>query len=194
LEVYIVILCITTRLKLSSPEKNKTLIRSIRITKELDNLLQKDANAKRISVNALILMIMSRYAEMDRYNERFDTITLRRKSLKSILDEVEDENVIKVAKQMGTQIPKESLLFWFKRANLETYLQYLSLLCRYAGFAEYEIEIEGNEYTITLIHDMGEKWSIFLKNVIEQELKTTSGIMSKSDISANSVLVRFHPS
>jgi len=29
---------------------------------------------------------------------------------------------------------------------------------------------------------MGEKWSIFLKNLIEQGLKITSGIMSKSDI------------
>jgi biotin-(acetyl-CoA carboxylase) ligase len=48
----------------------KTLLRIIRITQELEDLLQKDAKLKRISVNALISSIMTKYAEWDRYRER----------------------------------------------------------------------------------------------------------------------------
>jgi hypothetical protein len=179
----------------STRKKPKTLIRSVRITKELDNLLEKDAKAKRVSVNSLISIIMTKYAEMDRYNERFGTITLRREGFRSILEAIEDDTITSLAKDIGTQIPKQFLLFWFKKMNLETYLKYLSLVCKYSGFAEYEVDTneDETEYIITLIHDLGEKWSIFLKNWFEQGIKTTIGIVPNLlDVSKNTVVVRVH--
>jgi hypothetical protein len=179
---------------LPTSTKDKTLIRSIRITKGLDDLLLKDAKAKRISANALIGSIMTKYAEMDSYNERYDTITLKQESFRSILQVVEDDELAQVAKEIGSLIPKQFLLFWFKRSDLETYLRYLSLVCRYNGFGEYEVDISDDRtnYTITLIHNMGEKWSNFLKYWLEQGMKTTTGIIAKIDISKNTVVARFH--
>ena len=179
----------------STRKKPKTLIRSVRITKELDNLLEKDAKAKGVSVNSLISMIMTKYAEMDRYNERFGTITLRREGFRSILEAIEDDKITNIAKEIGTQIPKQFLLFWFKKMSLETYLKYLSLVCKYSGFAEYEVDSneEETDYIITLIHNVGEKWSIFLKNWLEQGMKTTIAIVSTVfDVSKNTIVVRFH--
>jgi hypothetical protein len=174
--------------------KSRTLIRSVRIRKELDDILEKDAKAKRVSVNSLISMIMTKYAEMDRYNERFGTITLRRDGFRSILEAIEDDKITALAKEIGSQIPKQFLLFWFKKANVETYLEYLSLVCKYSGFAEYEVDTNEDEtgYIITLIHDLGEKWSIFLRNWLEQGMKTTIGIVpTVFDISKNTVVVKF---
>lgn len=45
-------------------QKNRTLLKTIRITKELDDILHKDAKDKRVSVNALISIVMKKYAEM----------------------------------------------------------------------------------------------------------------------------------
>src|SRR5947199_8997591 len=89
-------------------KKSKTVIRSVRITKELDNLLEKDAKAKRVSVNSLISMIMTKYVEMDRYNERFGTITLRREGFRSILEAIEDDRITTLAKEIGSQIGPKS--------------------------------------------------------------------------------------
>jgi hypothetical protein len=47
-----------------------------------------------------------------------------------------------VAKDIGHHIPKEFIVFWFKKINLDTYLQYLSLVCQYAKFAECEIDMQ----------------------------------------------------
>ncbi len=181
---------------MASSSKIRTLIRSIRITKELDNILQKDAKAKRISLNALIGSIMTKYAEMDRYDERYDTITLKQESFSSILQLIEDDKLAEVAGKLGSLIPKQFLFFWFKKADLETFLRYLSLVCRYNGFGEYEVDIDdaGRTYTITLIHNMGEKWSVFLRNWLEQGMKTTAGIIPKIDISKNTLVARFHVS
>ena len=176
-----------------SSAKGKTLIRSVRITKELDDILQKDAKAKRIGINSLIGTILTKYAEMDRYNERYDTITLKRESFSSIIQEIEDDQLTQVAKEIGSIIPKQFLLFWFKKTDLETYLRYLSLVCKYNGFGEYEIDIDEarTNYTITIIHNMGQKWSNFLKNWLEQGMKITTGILPKTDIIKNTVDVRF---
>jgi hypothetical protein len=39
---------------------------------------------------------------------------------------------------------------------------------------------------------MGQKWSNFLKNWLEQGMKTTTGIIPKIDISKNTLVARFH--
>jgi hypothetical protein len=179
---------------LPSSAKNKTLIRSFRITKDLDDILQKDAKAKRIGINSLIGTILTKYAEMDRYNERYDTITLKQESFSSIIQVIEDDPLGQVAKEIGSLIPKQFLLFWFKKTDLETYLRYLSLVCKYNGFGEYEIDIDEARanYTIIIIHNMGQKWSNFLKNWLEQGMKITTGIMPKTDIIKNTVVASFH--
>jgi hypothetical protein len=61
--------------------EKKTLLRTIRITQELEDLLQRDAKLKRISVNALISSIMTKYAEWDRFRERFDAIVITPRGL-----------------------------------------------------------------------------------------------------------------
>jgi hypothetical protein len=71
--------------------------------------------------------------------------------------------LIRKAREIGAKIPKEFLMFWFKRTDLESYLRYLELLCDYGGFARYELEVDSRSYVITLLHNMGEKWSLFLK-------------------------------
>jgi hypothetical protein len=174
------------------PNEEKTLIRSVRISKALDTLLRKDAKTKRITVNALISSIMTKYAEWDRYNERFGVISIKRDAFRAILGMIEDDKIVRVSKEIGTQIPKQFILFWFKKTTLETYLEYMSLVCRYAEFAQYEVDTDGRNYTLTLIHDLDEKWSLFLKNWIEQGMKTTVGIIPLFETSKNSVIVRFH--
>lgn len=180
------------------------MLKTIRITKELNDILHKDAKDKRLSVNALISMVMRKYAEMDRYNEKFGTITLRRESLKTIFNYVTEDEIKTIAQEMGSRIPKEFMLLWFKEVNLEAYLEYLSLICRYNGFAEYEMELEkaaGDDddedekiggYSITLVHDMGEKWSRFLMELIETGMRKTLGLRPNFDTTKNSVIVKFH--
>jgi hypothetical protein len=48
-------------------ENKKTVLRTIRLSKGLDELLQKDANSKRITVGALISTILTKYSQCDSY-------------------------------------------------------------------------------------------------------------------------------
>jgi len=91
-----------------------------------------------------------------------------------------------------------SLYYWtarvgsmFQRIHLDTYLQYLCLVCRYAEFAQYEADSEGVDHSLTLVHHLGQKWSLFLKDWIAQGMKTTTGISPHIDITKNLLVVRF---
>lgn len=169
----------------------KTLLRTIRITKELEDLLQRDAKLKRISVNALISSIMTKYAEWDRFRERYATISLSPRGLCAFLESVDDKKIEIISRELGATLTREFILFVFKKIKLETYLSYLSLLCRYGGFAHLEIENEGSDYTITLLHTMGNKWSNYLMNVIDEIMKNDLSIVPRFDITKNAVVVRF---
>ena len=78
--------------------EKKTLLRTIRITHELEDILQRDAKFKRISVNALISSIMTKYAELDIYRERFDAIVLNPRGLSAILESISDEKIEVIAR------------------------------------------------------------------------------------------------
>jgi hypothetical protein len=47
-------------------------------------------------------------------------ITLRQESIKAILEATEDEALIRKAREIGAKIPKEFLMFWFKKTDLES--------------------------------------------------------------------------
>jgi hypothetical protein len=171
---------------------SKTVLRTIRIPKDLDSILQQDAKRNRLSFNSHILRIMTRYSDWDRFNERWGIISLKRDVFRSILEVVEPDKLASAAMDVGSHIPKEFISFWFKKINLDTYLQYLSLVCQYAKFAECEIDNDGKDYTIILSHDLGQKWSDFLAVCITEGLKVTTGVLAKTDTTRNSVIVRFH--
>jgi hypothetical protein len=82
-------------------ENRKTGLRTIRLSKGLDELLQKDANSKRITVGALISTILTKYSQWDRYTEKFEMITLRQETIKAILEATQDEALIRKAREIG---------------------------------------------------------------------------------------------
>jgi hypothetical protein len=83
------------------------------------------------------------------------------------------------------------MMFWFKRKSPETFLDGLSLFCRYAGFAKYEIQTDGRDYIVALHHELGRKWSIFLSHITVQGMKSTVQVIPKFDMTEHSVVFRF---
>ena len=87
-------------------ENKKTVLRSIRLSKGLDELLQKDADSKRITVGALVSTILTKYSQWDRYTEKFDMITFRQETLRAILEATDDEALIRKAREIGARSPE----------------------------------------------------------------------------------------
>ncbi len=73
---------------------------------------------------------------------------MRPQTLKLIIDALDEKKIEDMGNEVGNKIPKEFLLFWFKEINLHSFLEYISMLCRYAGFSHYELESSEREFTL----------------------------------------------
>ena len=73
---------IVFRLMVNNRKKRQkaTTTRTVRLSEYLDDLLEKDSEDKRISINSLVTSIITRYAEWDRYTEKIGFISLPRSS------------------------------------------------------------------------------------------------------------------
>jgi hypothetical protein len=174
-----------------SAKKKKTVLRTVRLNQELDSILRDDAELHDLTVNGLINRIMTKYVEWDRHAERFGFVSFARQTFKSILEEVDECKVEQIATKTASPILKAVTLFWFKELNAETLLKTISNYCKYSGLGVSEIEVDGAQCTMTFHHDLGRKYSIYLKNAISQFVKTTLGLVSKTEITHDLVLVSF---
>lgn len=170
--------------------RKRTVLRSIRLMQDLDELLEKDAKDRSISVNGLISAIMTKYVEWDRYSERFGYVSLTHDSFKYILEAADEEKLIKGAKEYGSKVPKEFMLFRFKNTSLDSFLKTLSLHCKYAGIAQYDLQSQGRDYILTIHHKFGQKWSSFFKTTLEQAIKHAVGFPAEFDVTTNSIAIK----
>jgi superfamily I DNA and RNA helicase len=164
----------------------------MRISRKTDSLLRRDAKIKGISVNALLSSILTKYSEWDRNAEKFGFTSLTKQVFKGILASTDDESLLRSAKELGARVPKEFILFWFKKITLETFLNYVSLVCKYGGVGACESEVDEQHHTLNLQHDFGEKWSRFTRYFLEEGFRSCLGIEAQFDISKNAVFVEFH--
>jgi hypothetical protein len=169
----------------------KTVLRSIRISQENSELLEKDAEKKGLSVNALISTLISKYAEWDRYAERFGYSTITHEGLKDLLESIDDESLAAHARRTGTRIPMEITLFWFKKLNLQTFFSFIALQSKYSGAYDYELQSEGRGHTITFHHELGPKYTIWLQNYFDQAIRNIVGVAPKIELRQTSLIVSF---
>lgn len=163
------------------------------MTHELDDILLQDARSKKIGVNTLLSSILTKYAEWDRFTEKYGFMHLAREFFNIVLQTVDEEKLKRISEDFyGGGGPKEFLTFRSKKINIETALEHISAVCKYAGVAQCDIALQGNEYILTIHHDLGQKWSEYLAFIWGEGLmKTTLALPVEYDVTKNSLVIRF---
>jgi len=155
-------------------------------------LLQEEAEANGLTVNGLINRILTKHQEWDIHAEKFRFVSIASETFRTLLDECHENKIEQIGAELGSKIPVGVTLFWFKKLNLETVLKTISNYGKYSGLQTNEIKVEGDKYTIAFHHELGPKWSTYLKSFMSQYIKTALGIMPHAEITYNTVLVSFN--
>lgn len=165
----------------------------MRISRKMDSLLRRDARIKGMSVNALLSTILTKYSDWDRNADKFGYTSLTEQAFKGILASTDDDTLLRAARELGARVPREFILFWFKKISVETFLNYVALTCKYggAGACESESEADGKHHIVTIQHDFGEKWSRFTRYFLEEGFRNCLGIEAEIDTSKNAVFAKF---
>ncbi len=186
-------------------KRMKSVVRTIRISRDLDVLLQEDANAKKLPVNALISSILEKYAEWDRLADSFGIIGVHHDVFTRILLAVTDERIGEIGSELGEMLGREARIFWFKKPNvepiptaltppanrLEEFLTAVSHHVRHTADCRWEIEWRAEECTVLYCHNLGLKWSLLFRHFVSTAAKALLGVLPVCETTEHAVLFRF---
>jgi hypothetical protein len=150
-----------------------------------------DAEVKGLSVNALISSILSRYAEWDRFGEKFGFVTITRAGYVAMINAIPEENLNEYAREVGAQNPRDMTLFWFKRLGLDAFLSYLRLVSRYGHTFEFEVDRQGADVTLLVHHELGASHSRFLVRFLSEATHAVVGVVPRTQVGPTSIVLKF---
>lgn len=174
-----------------SGRKSSTVLRTVRLPEAIDEILIQEANERGLSPNALVSMVMTRFAKWDRFADRFHFICVTRELLMGFLDVVEDEKLQHLAEKSGTHTPKEAMVFWFKEVNVESLIRFVDGRCKYAGYGDFEHSEKQGNHTLTIRHELGPRWSAYLKAYFDAALRKTFQIRAEIETTEHAVIMNF---
>jgi hypothetical protein len=169
----------------------KSITRSIRLTQDLDNTVKTDAQAQGVSVSSLITSILTKYREWDRNVKRSGFITIPGDFLKGLLDLAEGQELARMAAEVGPTWIRENLLVWFKKEDLDEFIVWVSLYCKYSGVSVDVSTDETGRVLMNLGNDLGEKWAKFLAELISQTMESLYGISPEIQTLNDLIVVKF---
>ena len=176
-------------------KRKKTVLRTIRLSDEIDHLLEQDAQKQNISTNALVGKIMTRYVEWDRVVEKFDFVSFSNAFFVALINEVSDEKIQEMASQEAVRQIKNQAMWDFGKTDFDGLLKTISLIGKYGVGAHMSVDSwgEGN-YVITLHHRWGHKGVVFFRSFFDSFIRSELGVPPSIDVADDVLAISFHRS
>jgi len=172
------------------PREGKTVAKSFRVNEKALVALQEEAARQSVSVNTLVNQLLLDYSEFGRFLQRINALRLSRKTFGEILNMVSEDSLAKAGVAAGKSAPVALIASKWGKVNVSTVIEYIHDLSAYANLFEYYEKNENERWTITLMHELGPKWSAFLANYISEAF-VAAGVQPKTKISDRAVIFNF---
>jgi hypothetical protein len=174
-----------------STTERKTVLKSIRISKTEEEILRKDAESKGITFNALVSTLITRYIEWDRLAERYGFIALPRQSFRYLISLLDEKQLEKFGKETGLRNAPAITLFWFKRLDRQTFLNFISISAKYCKIWDYEVGRQGTDFLLTVHNDIDPAYSVVHRHYFDQAIRSIVGAVPKVEDKGNAVVFTF---
>ncbi len=172
------------------PREGKTVAKSFRVNEKALGALQEEAGRQSISVNTLVNQLLLEYSEFGRFLQRVNAIRMSRKTFSEILNAVPEDGLAKAAQTAGKSAPMALIASKWGKITVNTVLEFIHDLSAYANLFEYYEKNEGERWTVTLMHEMGAKWSTFLTHYLSEAF-AAAGVQPKARTSDRAVIFTF---
>lgn len=169
------------------PREGKTTPKSFRVNTKALAAIEQDAERQNISLNTLVNQLLIDYAEFGRFIKQLGALRLTRQTFEAVLTAASDEKLAVGAREAGRSAPLALINSKWGKLTLGVLLEYVRDLSLYANLYEYNEMYEEGQRTITLMHELGPKWSIFLTHYLGQAF-TAAGTKPKVTTSDRAVI------
>lgn len=171
--------------------KKKTSTITFRIDEDNDSKLRKIAEDKNVSLNTLANQILGNYVQLERYMEKFGVLMMSHDAFSSIIDVLDEKQIIQLAAGIGSKEPKEFILFKWKEVNSDIVAEFIRTYFEHCGYGTCDMEKTESYIAISIHHQLGQKGTVFLKTFLESLIQSTLDRSCKTITTENSVTIRF---
>lgn len=161
---------------------------SLRINHDLAEALKEEAKIDRVSLNVLANNILHNYVKWEKDAKQAGFIPVTKDLLTALLQRIDDKEIVDIVNQTKN-IVKAQIIFMEKRYDLWAALDWLESRCKVSGFSEKKF-YQNDRLTYIIQHDLGSKWSLYVKTMIESILEDLVKERIDFDVSTSMVIFR----
>ncbi len=158
--------------KPNQTSKNNSTTFSSRIHNDIFTILEKEASSKNISVNSVLNNVLGKYASLDRHADALELISLTKRAVTSIFQNMDDKEIERIAADAGGVVHKELLFLKFNELTFDNLMQIIIINATRYGSVKYNPE--NSKHHICIHHGVCEEFSNFLSIIHEMMASSLS--------------------
>ncbi len=172
----------------TATKKSRTVPKSFRIDESALVAVEAEAAAQNVSPNTLVNQILKQYAEYDRFARKINIVKISSTTFRGLLSSADVDHIIEVAKTGGSSIPQAFATAKNGKVDLESLVDHVRSLATYSHVVEFSETADAHGHVVTLIHEYGLNWSIFLVHYLTS-MFAQIGLSPKFEMSDRSVII-----
>ena len=143
---------------------------SFRIDTALKNELLNECEKKGINFSTLLNQTFTKYGSWTRYTEEMEVMLVFRPVFKSMLERLDKDFVIKIARTKGKQELKNLVQFIFGEFNFKNTAKVIDYYLQNAK-VKFRHTAKNGKHLYVLQHDLGDHWSYYFTAEVSSVLK-----------------------
>jgi hypothetical protein len=93
-------------------------------------------------------------------------MVLSRRTIGELIEYLSDDDIAKAGQNAGRTAPEALIVAIYGKITVSHVVDLIRNLSSYSDLFEYTEKTEGERLTMTLMHDLGHKWSLFIAHYV----------------------------
>ena len=167
-----------------------SVTRTVRIEKDLDDLIQTLANHERMSVNALVNKSLRNLADWDRFADFFGMMTFTPMLVEGLVERLSVEEAVALGRKNADELAEPMIMLMLGEFDTVHALEALRRFGSGTRSFRFDDRVDGKRHVMVVRHAKGRKWSAFFEGMLigifQDGLGIRLSVSTKSDSSAAS--------
>lgn len=146
-----------------STKKTETV--TFRLPESILDELKSEANLEKTNLNALVLKLLSNHLQWGRYERKVGLLPMTKPFVKYAVSKMTEEEIINMAQKIEKETVTNILIFTKGHHSTTEFIEILRSWLNVAWMQHY-IEIDKDHYVFKIQHDLGNKWSLYVKTMV----------------------------
>jgi len=143
------------------PHEHQSESITLRLDSIILNKLQREAEQKDTSVNALVSHVVRRHIDWHSNAAKAGFVTVRRGLLINLINRLPDKEISSIAEYIAKKETKDFVLLLRNEYNIESALDVIETWIKISGHP-YRHEVNYTRHSYVIQHDMGRNWSLYM--------------------------------